>query len=174
MDMRTSSVGATTHARAERGERGATLVEMAIVLPLLLLLVFGIIEFGIAWFENQSISQGVREAARRGVVLDFDGDVSACTGFGSSEGDEIACQAGHVIGVDGAYVRVSPEGTSAEPQLTVCAAVEYDALTGYLNPFLDGRVLKSSTTLPMEQQLTTEDLDGTWGDDDDDEIAACA
>jgi hypothetical protein len=172
MDMRASSAMAATHAGAQDGERGATLVEMAIVLPLLLLLVFGIIEFGLAWFDNQSISQGVREAARRGVVFDFDGDVAACTGVGT-EGEELACQAGHVIGVDGAHVHVSPAGETAEPQLTVCAAVKYDALTGYLNPFLDGRVLKSSTTLPLEQEPTTEDLEGMWGDDDEDEVEAC-
>lgn len=143
------------------------MVEMAIALPLLLLLVFGIIEFGIAWFDNHSISQGVRETARRGIVLDFDGDVSACAGQPTA-GEQLACQAGHVIGVDGAGVRVESTGTEQGDEISVCAAVTYDALTGLLNPFLDGRVLASSAEMRLEQDAPPgTNLSGTWGDASD-------
>jgi Flp pilus assembly protein TadG len=43
-------------------------VEFALVLPLLLLLVFGGIEFGLVMFNKQVITNASREAARAGIV----------------------------------------------------------------------------------------------------------
>ena len=51
-----------------RDERGAALVEFAIVMPLLFLLLFGVIEFAIAFNDYQSIRQGARDGARQAVV----------------------------------------------------------------------------------------------------------
>ncbi len=45
-------------------ERGAAVVEFAIVLPLLILLVFGIIEFSIAYNREQGLHAAAREGAR--------------------------------------------------------------------------------------------------------------
>jgi Flp pilus assembly protein TadG len=45
-------------------ERGAALVEFAIVLPILLTLVFGIIEYGRAYEVKVQLTGGVREGAR--------------------------------------------------------------------------------------------------------------
>lgn len=55
--------------RARRAERGTSVVEMAIVLPLLLLLVFAIGDFGIAFTRWNSLTNAVREGARVGVVF---------------------------------------------------------------------------------------------------------
>jgi len=49
---------------AKRNERGAVMVEFAIVMPLLLLLVFGIIEFGRGYNVKVQLTGSVREAAR--------------------------------------------------------------------------------------------------------------
>lgn len=48
--------------------RGQALVEMALLLPLLLLLVIGILEFGRAWYYKQQVNNAAREAARILVV----------------------------------------------------------------------------------------------------------
>ena len=53
----------------KKNERGAAAVEFALVLPLLLLLVFGGIEFGLLMFNKQVITNASREAARAGIVL---------------------------------------------------------------------------------------------------------
>lgn len=45
-------------------ERGAAVVEFALVVPLLLLLVFGIIEFSILFYDKAVITNASREAAR--------------------------------------------------------------------------------------------------------------
>jgi len=52
-----------------KSQKGATLVEFAIILPLLLLLIFGIIEFGLFLFNRHVITNAVREAARAGIVV---------------------------------------------------------------------------------------------------------
>ena len=51
--------------RSERSrDRGASLVEFALVIPLLTLFLFGIVQFGIAYDKQQSINSGAREGAR--------------------------------------------------------------------------------------------------------------
>ncbi len=77
---------------ASGSERGASLVEFALILPLLLLLVFGIISFGLMFHAKLSITDGAREAGRYGATLPV-------TNFASSTDpmrawlDEIAARA---------------------------------------------------------------------------------
>jgi len=59
-------MGRSTHAR--RRERGQELVEFALILPLLLLLMVGIFEFGYVVFAYNTLSNAVREGARYGSV----------------------------------------------------------------------------------------------------------
>lgn len=54
----------TTTNRTESRERGAVAVEMALVLPLLVMLVFGIIEFGRGYNAKVELTGAVREGAR--------------------------------------------------------------------------------------------------------------
>lgn len=65
-----------THLRARRwsgallpDERGGAIVETAIILPVLILLVVGIAELGIAWHRYHIITDAAREGARRGAVV---------------------------------------------------------------------------------------------------------
>ena len=53
-------------------ERGAALVEFAIVLPLLLLLAFGIIEFGFLLYNKAMLTNASREGAREGILFNSD------------------------------------------------------------------------------------------------------
>ncbi|BCF95161.1 TadE/TadG family type IV pilus assembly protein [Paraburkholderia largidicola] len=55
--------------RSSRAQRGVAAVEFAIVLPLLLLVLFGIVEFGVALYDKAMITNASREGARAGVVL---------------------------------------------------------------------------------------------------------
>ena len=47
---------------------GVSAVEFAIILPLLLVIIFGIIEFGLVLFNKQVITNASREGARAGIV----------------------------------------------------------------------------------------------------------
>jgi hypothetical protein len=53
-----------------KNQKGASAVEFAIVLPLLLLLLFGIVEFGFLLYNKAMITNAAREGARAGIVFD--------------------------------------------------------------------------------------------------------
>ena len=52
--------------RGIRGEHGGVAVEFAIIFPILMLLVFGVIDFGHAWYMRHMMSDASREGARYG------------------------------------------------------------------------------------------------------------
>jgi Flp pilus assembly protein TadG len=54
--------------RPGRGEEGAAAVEFALLLPLLVLLVFGIIHFGLAFNSRIQATNAAREGARLAVI----------------------------------------------------------------------------------------------------------
>lgn len=54
--------------RRNRNDEGAAAAELAIVLPVLLLLVIGILEFGLAFNRLQGVHAAAREGARSGSV----------------------------------------------------------------------------------------------------------
>jgi Flp pilus assembly protein TadG len=56
------------YGRRLSNEVGATMVEMLMVLPMLLLVVFGTVELCRAWFTLQATSTAVREGARAAAV----------------------------------------------------------------------------------------------------------
>jgi Flp pilus assembly protein TadG len=51
-----------------RDERGQALTEFALVLPILALLLFGVIQFGIAFNNYLTLTDAVRAGARKGAV----------------------------------------------------------------------------------------------------------
>ena len=55
--------------RRIRSERGAELIEFGLTLPLLLLLVLGIIEFGFLFQEYEVVTNAAREGARLGSLI---------------------------------------------------------------------------------------------------------
>jgi Flp pilus assembly protein TadG len=72
-----------------RTDSGAAAVEFAIVVPVLLLLVFGIITFGIIFSQQLTLNNAAREGARKAIV----NEVSAsrtCDGIRRSVQDAIA------------------------------------------------------------------------------------
>ena len=56
--------------RAARDEAGQALVELALVLPLMLLIMVGVIEFARAWNLQQVLTDAVREGGRRAALAD--------------------------------------------------------------------------------------------------------
>jgi len=52
-----------------KDKNGAAAVEFALILPLLILVVFGIIEFGLLLYNQQVITNASREGARAGIVV---------------------------------------------------------------------------------------------------------
>ena len=121
-------------ARARRTEAGTSVVEMTLVLPLLLLLVFGIGDFGIAYTQWNSLTNAVREGARVGVV--FRNPCDAAT-VETTIVDTVSAFAASA-GVDGASITTTVTNPCAGTgtQLTVRSALPYDyiamaALAGF-------------------------------------------
>ncbi len=56
----------------ENREKGASAVEFALVLPVLIVILFGIIEFGFILYDKAVITNASREGARRGIVYRVD------------------------------------------------------------------------------------------------------
>jgi Flp pilus assembly protein TadG len=64
----------------ERGaDRGAAAVEFVLVLPVLVMLLFGIIEFGLYFAQQLSVSNAARQGARFAAVPNYTGGVSGST-----------------------------------------------------------------------------------------------
>jgi Flp pilus assembly protein TadG len=57
--------------RLRHSERGVEFIEMALVLPLLLLVVLGIAEFGLLFQQYEVITNAAREGARIAVLPDY-------------------------------------------------------------------------------------------------------
>ena len=58
-------------SRARSTERGAALVELALVLPLLLVVIAGIVDFGLAFQRFEVVANAAREGARLGTKPNY-------------------------------------------------------------------------------------------------------
>src|SRR5215210_6968428 len=58
----------TTKISSRKQEQGQTMTEFALVLPLLALLLFGVIQFGIVFNHYVTVTDAVRAGARQGAV----------------------------------------------------------------------------------------------------------
>jgi len=60
---------------SKKSQHGAILAEFAVVLPVLLLILMGVIEFGLLFYNKQVLTNASREGARIGIArLDANGD----------------------------------------------------------------------------------------------------
>lgn len=113
----------------EKKERGAAAVELAIILPLLLLLLLGIMEFGRAYNVQISLSQAAREGARHAAIHWNDDDLDV-------EGTALAA----APSLDGLPVEIADNadscGTADEVEVT--ATVDLGSMTGFFDVSMFG------------------------------------
>jgi Flp pilus assembly protein TadG len=163
-------------SRRQRGEQAASLVEFALVVPLVALLLFGVIEFGVIWSNQIAVRQGVREAARTAVVANW-GSTSSCSLHGSTGAStdiqKLMCTTKNRIGISASkvYVKVVFDTSYAQNQgLIVCAQSPITSYTGMFAPFLNGKFYKTKVEMNVEQAPTgvtetagAEDVSGIGG-----------
>jgi Flp pilus assembly protein TadG len=123
-------------------DEGAAAVEFALVLPILILILFGIIEFGFAFYNKEVITNASREGARAGIVQapkltetaikDVAKDYLAAAGWDKTKAD---------ISVTGA-------GGSFPNPLTV--TVNYPYSFSVLPKFIPGFGLKGTLNCPSD------------------------
>jgi hypothetical protein len=165
--------GGRVYRRRCRGghDDGASLVEFAIILPLVCLMLFGIIEFGKGYNDYQSLRQGVREAARAGSVDQYRGyslttlpsdhvPIATCSpGTDPIAVQRLRCLTKHESGI-GPNLRVRIQYTApvGAPDPTdkgavkVCAQRPFEPVTGFI-PGLTGITFKTEIEMRMEKAL---------------------
>lgn len=116
-------------SRKIRKENGATLVEFAIILPVFILLIFGIIEFSLLLYNKGMITHASREGARAGIVFNPNNRMSE---------NEIRAEVNNYIQnnlvsfspsdpvID--VPNICPEGASSGQELTVNVSYNYSFL----------------------------------------------
>lgn len=148
-----------------RRDRGASLVEFALIAPVLFLVLFGVIEFGMALNDYQSIRHGVRDGARQAVVQQYDSEDGSCTAIDApTDVKRVICITKDRIGLgDDVRVQVVYDLTGAGVSgnfgsISVCAQRNINPFTGAI-PAIDGISLKSSIEMRLEGALPDVDAD---------------
>jgi len=83
-----------TRAHRRRDESGASAVELALILPFLVLLLFGTMQYGFYFWARSSASAAAREGARQSSV----GDFASCSALQSFVTGQVgAARAGNTV-----------------------------------------------------------------------------
>jgi hypothetical protein len=146
--------GMGRHFRGAAADRGAAALEFALVVPVLAVLVFGMIDYGLYFTDSLGARDGARVAARQGSVANFNGVCpSGYDGSGDPDLATLACTAVEQTGAIGGdvYARVTtPNGWIVGKNVVVCVAVVENGLTG-LTPMPDGNTVRSKLQMRIEQ-----------------------
>ncbi len=99
--------------------RGQSIVEFAIALPVVLLIVFGVIELGFLLFTYSSVNSASREAARYGIAI---GDVGSSQRYYDCPGIvEAGLRIGRFAGMDSSEIAISYDsGPGTTTKYTDC------------------------------------------------------
>ena len=143
-------------ARSTHGdERGAAALEFALIAPVLLLILFGVLGWGLWLNDGMNLRQGVREASRQGVVNSF-GSTSSCGATyattPSSDIQNLVCQTKSASrGITGkTYVKVAlPAGWHRGDNLVVCSMINSDRIPSIV-PLPNGGWIKASSQMAIE------------------------
>lgn len=105
-----------------KNEKGQALVEFTLVVPILLLLVFGIVEFGRVYSTVLAVNHVARETAR-----------AAAVGINGSSLEEIAENAAPHLSSDDVTVTISPASPIRGEEVTVVVEVSVDIKSPVIN-----------------------------------------
>lgn len=118
--------------RSQANERGAALVEMAIILPVLLLLVFGLVEFARAFNTKAVVTHASREGVRVLAITRDAGEAATAARDAS-------------VPLDPALVGVSSTGCTPGEPTSVTVTYPFE----WLMPMIGSGTLTISTTAVM-------------------------
>lgn len=147
-----------TRLTSKQKERGASLVEFAFVAPLLVMLLFGMIEFGWLFSQNLDVRHGAREGARLAAVNFPEGPPPNSGARSNANAQALAAEVcDRMQTATGAAITVASAGSVGD-EATVTVDAPGDTLTGMFDWALpSGFELSSSVSIRLEQ-------DATWAD----------
>ena len=108
-----------------KGEKGQSLAEFVLVLPIFLILVFAIIDFGLGFHAWLTVTNSAREGARLGAVRAPAS--GACDMDPSTKATNIICRVKETASsLDQAKLAVTVTGDQGTPGNSVVVKVDYD------------------------------------------------
>jgi hypothetical protein len=122
---------------------GQSLVEFALVLPILLILLLGVLDFGRAIFAYNSVSNGARSGARVAIVNQDVDDITA------------AVEA-EAFGLDGVDVTFDPNVEDSDDCPSIGCVIGVEVSTEYIPATPIFSQLVGSVTLSSESQMPIE------------------
>lgn len=129
-------------------QRGASVVEFAIILPLLLTMLLGVIDFGLFYSENIGIQAAAREGARQGITQ---GDVIASVNSARGNLDATKLQTKFTVDTTG----------GAPGKLVVCLRYPQRSVSGFFSWMLDS-YSETKYVMKMEGTATVTNGAKNW------------
>ena len=128
------------HQDHRKRQRGAAAVEFAIILPVLLFMLLGVVDFGVFFGQNISLQSAAREGARQGITQ---GPVITSTE-----------QARGLLDNSKLQIAFKVDTSSGAPgNMVVCVRYPQSSLTGFFAFALNG-VSQAKTVMRMEGTAT--------------------
>jgi len=130
--------------RLVTNQRGQSVIEFALVLPLLLLIVFGVTEFGRAWMTMNVITAAAREGCRIAVVTGP--DVTAVN-------DRITelCTASRVTPSN--VTVTGPDSMDPDRRVTVTVQADFQVIPGTVLGTFSGTIPLRSTCVMRHESI---------------------
>lgn len=154
--------------RRFRGDEGASAVEFALILPILIVLLFGIIDYGWWFGETLGLRSGVREVARLGAVNEAGTSAEAVKALMVQRSPQLKANEDDLA----VAVRVYGPGATGEipgvgSTLLICASMPGDSVTGLgdaLYPFPNTHSAEATMRMEKTALLSNDQTDGWKGD----------
>ncbi len=139
--------------------RGQSLMEISIMLPMLLIIVFGIVDFGLGMRSYISLSSGVREAARFAAIGNPAGAPADCDGMTSTTVYGTLCAATDGLDLNELEPHVTyPNGYASGNSVVVSADYSHNFVTPLsdLIGFFSGGAFPTSIELHSSTDMRIE------------------
>jgi len=120
--------------------RGQALVEFALVLPLFLMILFGLLQFGLAFSTYLTLNEAAREGARTAAIT---ADVTTIT-------TKVQYAASTVSGLESPVIAYSGGTRTVGNDVTVTLSAPVPILLPYVNTFLPAK-LTGKVVMRVEQ-----------------------
>jgi Flp pilus assembly protein TadG len=159
--------------RRFHGDDGAAMVEFALVAPLVLLIVFGIIEFGFAFSSQLELRSASREGGR---LASVDNGCAASTTCGTRQAQTDALIAATRLKASGlaagSSIKASVSCSNASglcqdaavgDNVTMCLNLTLRSQTSLFSAMLDNKVIASKATFRLELLPTFKEGTDTGG-----------
>ena len=142
--------------QSQKQRRGTATVEMALVLPIFIMVTFGIIEFGRAMMVSQLVVNSAREGARRAVL---EGSTNA--NIETTVKDFLVATTNISAADVSVTVTIVPDPLNTDPLnvlgssnsgdiITVAVAVPFDKVQFVTGNYLNGKMLRGQATMRHE------------------------